>query len=156
MFDWNEIKAKADSFLTEASRTVKIYTPENWSKEKKFVNALVASIALMTVSDRKVDTREVKASMDMINNIDQITELNMQSDAIQLFELHLEKLLPNVENGVKLAIETGKLLGDISKIKEYPEYVPMIKNLIEYIASSDGGVSQDELDMSKRILGVLN
>ncbi len=156
MFDWNEIKAKADSFLNDASRTIKQYTPESWSKEKQFVNALVASIALMTVADKRVDTREVKSAMDIINQIDQIAELNMQKEAIELFELHLEKLLPNVENGMKLTIETGKLLGDVAKVKAYPEYPPMVINLIEYLASVDGNISEEEIAMKKKLVETLS
>jgi len=156
MFDWNEIKAKASSFATEAGRKIKQYTPESFSKEKKFVNAIVASMAIMTIADKKIDTREVTASMDMINEIDQIAELEMQQEAIELFEMHLEKLVPAQGNEVKWVLETSKLLGDIGKVKEYPEYVPMIKNLLDYIAQSDGDFSPEEQEMKKKIFEILS
>jgi hypothetical protein len=35
-------------------------------------------MALMTIADKRVDTREVKTSMDFINQIDQIAEFEMQ------------------------------------------------------------------------------
>jgi len=156
MFDWNEIKAKANSFVSEAGRKIKQYTPESFSKEKQFVNAIVASMAIMTIADRKIDTREVTASMDMINEIDQIAELEMQQEAIELFEMHLEKLVPVQNNEVKWVIETSKLLGDIAKVKEYPEYVPMIKNLLDYIAQADGDFSPEEQVMKDKIFNILN
>jgi tellurite resistance protein len=154
--DWNEIREKAESFISEAGRKVKQYTPESWSKEKKFVNAIVASMALMAVADKKLDTREVSASMDLINQIDQIAELEMQQEAIELFELHLEKLLPIVDNEIKWTIESAKLLGDIAKVKEYPEYGPMIQNLLDYVANSDGGLSPEESAMKDRIRDILS
>jgi tellurite resistance protein len=154
--NWSEIREKAESFVNEAGRKIKQYTPENWSPEKKFVNAIVASMALMTVSDKKVDTREVKASMDFINQIDQIAELEMQQEAIELYEMHLEKLMPNLDNGVKWTIESAKLLGDIAKVKEYPQYAPMIRNLIDYLSSSDGEQSSDEIEMKNRILETIS
>jgi tellurite resistance protein len=154
--DWEEIRAKAESFVSEAGRKIKQYTPESWSKEKKFVNAIVASMALMTIADKRVDTREVKTSMDFINQIDQIAELEMQQEAIELFEMHLERLMPTLDNGVKWTIESAKLLGDIAKVKEYPEYVPMIRNLIDYISASDGDSTPDEVEMQKRILETLS
>jgi tellurite resistance protein len=153
--DWASIKEKAETFVSDASRTIKQYTPEAWSKEKKFVNAIVASMAIMTIADKKVDTREVTASMDMIYQIDQIAELEMQQEAIQLFEMHLEKLYPALESDVKWTIETAKLLGDIAKVKEYPDYVPMIKNLLDYIAQADNDFSPEEEEMKKKIYDIL-
>jgi len=154
--DWNEIKAKAESFLSETGRKIKQYTPESWSKEKKFINAIVASMALMTIADKKVETREVTASMDMINQIDQIAELEMQQEAIELFEMHLERLLPAIDNEVKWTIEVSKLLGDIAKVKEYPEYVPMVRNLLDYIAQADNSSDESESEMKKKILDALS
>jgi tellurite resistance protein len=154
--DWEKIKDKANTFISDAGRTIRQYTPESWSKEKKFVNAIVASMAIMTIADRKVDTREVSASMDMISQIDQISDLDMQQEAIELFEMHLEKLYPALESDIKWTIETAKLLGDIAKIKDYPEYVPMIKNLLDYIAQSDGDFSAEEKAMKEKIYDTLS
>lgn len=154
--DWNAIREKASSFADEAGRKLKQYTPESFSKEKKFVNAIVASMAIMTMADRKIDTREVTASMDMINEIDQIAELEMQQEAIELFEMHLEKLMPAQNSEIKWAIESAKLMGDIAKIKEYPEYIPMIKNLLDYIAQADGDFSPEEQIMKDKIYEALS
>ena len=154
--DWNAIREKASSLTTEAGKKIKQYTPETFSKEKKFVNAIVASMAIMTIADRKIDTREITASMDMINEIDQIAELEMQQEAIELFEMHLEKLMPIQNNEMKWTIATAKLLGDIAKVKEYPEYIPMIKNLLDYIAEADGDFSPEERVMKDKIYDILS
>ena len=154
--DWNAIREKASSLATEAGRKMKQYTPESFSKEKKFVNAIVASMAIMSIADKKIDTREVTASMDMINEIDQIAELEMQQEAIELFEMHLETLMPVQNNEIKFVIATSKLLGDIAKVKDYPEYIPMIKNLLDYIAQADGDFSPEEQVMKDKIYDILS
>lgn len=154
-FDLNSFKQKASELYNEASRKVKQYTPESFSKEKKFVNAIVATLALMVLADKKVETEEVTSSLDTIANIDEINELDMQQEAIELFELHIEKLQPLLSNNVKWVIEVAKLIGDISKVKEYPEYVPMIEALIDYISNSDGNMHPLEVEMKNKILDVL-
>ena len=155
-WDWEEIKNKAQEFMSDAERKIKQYTPEAWSKEKQFINAIVTSMVLMVVADKEVETKEVLTSMDMINEIDQIKELNMQQEAIELFELHLERLEKVLANDVKFTIEVAKLLNDIARIKDYPEYLPMIKNLLDYLAQSDGSTSNSENEMKEKILKTLS
>ncbi len=149
--DWNSIREQTNILLNQAEKLVKQYTPESWSKEKQFVNAIVASLALMTVADKKIDVREIKGSVDMINSIDQINELNMQTEAVMLFERHVDKLTGVLNNEIKFTIEVAKLVGDIAKIKQYPEYAPMIFALLDYVAKSDGDISSEELAMKKNI-----
>jgi tellurite resistance protein len=153
-WDWDEIKKKAQEFADEADKKIKQYTPENFSKEKKFVNTVVTSIVLMIIADKKVETQEVTKAMDLIANIQEIQDLEMQQEAIELFELHISKLGDVMDNNVKFVIETSKLLGDISKIKEYPEYVPMIKNLIDYISNTDQ--TNESNEMKNKILQVIS
>lgn len=153
--DWNKIKQKASDYYTEASRKVRQYTPESFSKEKKFVNSLVISMALMTMADKKAETQEVIVSIDLINEIDEIKELQMTQEAIELYEMHIETLTKAVESPVKWTIEVGKLLSEISKIKSYPEYPPMIENLIEYIANVDNNLDPLEVEMRTKILGAI-
>jgi len=155
-FDYEEFKAKVSTFLTEANRKIRQYTPETFSKEKKFINAIVASMALMVMSDKKVETREVTASVDMINDIDQIKDLEMQTEAIELFEMHIERLVPASEKETKWILETAKLLGDIGKVRDYPEYIPMIRNLLDYIAQADGDFSADEVEMKNKIIDAIS
>ena len=155
-WDWEEIKNKAQEFMSDAERKIKQYTPEAWSKEKQFINAIVTSMVLMVVADKEVETKEVLTSMDTINEIDQIKELNMQQEAIELFELHLERLEKVLANDVKFTIEVAKLLNDIARIKDYPEYLPMIKNLLDYLAQSDGSTSNSENEMKEKILKTLS
>lgn len=155
-FDFEEFKEKVSGFLTEANRKIRQYTPETFSKEKKFINAIVASMALIVMSDKKVETKEVTASVDMINEIDQIVELEMQVEAIELFEMHIDRLAPAIEKETKWIIETAKLLGDIGKIRDYPEYIPMIKNLLDYIAQADGDFSPEEVEMKNKIIEAIS
>jgi tellurite resistance protein len=153
-WDWDEIKKKAQEFADEADKKIKQYTPESFSKEKKFVNTVVTSIVLMIVADKKVETHEVTKAMDLIANIQEIQDLQMQQEAIELFEMHLSKLGEIMNNEVKFVIETSKLLGDISKVKEYPEYVPMIQNLIDYISNAEQ--TAEEKDMKNKILQTIS
>jgi tellurite resistance protein len=150
--DWNKIKKKAAELYTESTKKVRKYTPENFSKEKKFVNSLVISLVLMTMADKKAETDEVTASMDLINEIDEIKELEMTQDAIELYELHLDSLINVIDNDIKWTILIAKLLSEITKVKPYPEYPPMIENLLIYIAESDGNICQSEIDMKEKIL----
>jgi tellurite resistance protein len=151
-FDMDKFKAGVSNFVNETSRKIKQYTPESFSKEKKFVNAIVASLALMTVADRKVETEEVTASLDLINEIDEIRELELSGEAIELFELHIENLTSAIDNSVKFNIAVAKLIGEIAKIKEYPDYPPMIETLLEYVANSDGNLAKEEKEMMDKIL----
>lgn len=153
--DWNKIKDKAGTFYNDATKKVRQYTPETFSKEKKFVNALVISLALMTMADKKVETEEVVASMDLINEIDEINELEMTQDAINLYEMHLEELTKAVDNSAKWTLAVAKLLSEIGKVKPYPEYPPMIENLLDYISNADNNVDPLEVEMKNKILSAI-
>jgi len=151
MLYWGKIKSRASELYGDATRKMRQYTPESFSKEKKFVNSLVISWALMTMADKKVETEEVVASMDLINNIDEITDLDMNKEAIELYELHLETLTALLDNPAKWAIGVAKLLSEISAIKPYPEYPPMRENLLEYLATADGHLDPLETEMKNKI-----
>lgn len=155
MIDFNKIKAKAQEFYGDASKRVRQYTPESFSKEKKFVNGLVISLVLMTMADKKVETDEVVASMDLINNIDEIEELNMKKEAIELYELHIENLSAVLDNPTKWTIEVAKLLSEVGRIKPYPEYPPMIENLLDYISGADGNIDPLETEMRQKIISAI-
>ncbi len=152
MLDWDKIKERATELYGDASRKVRQYTPETFSKEKKFVNAIVISLALMTMADKKVETEEVVASLDLIGDIDEINDLDMAKEAIDLYEMHIENLTKVIDNNIKWTIDSAKLLSEIAKIKPYPEYPVMIENLLDYIANSDGHVDPLEIEMKNKIL----
>jgi tellurite resistance protein len=152
MVDFEQIKAKITALMSEAGRKLKQYTPEKFSKEKKFVNALVASLALMTMADKKAETEEIIASIDLINEIDEITELDMTQDALELYEYHVEALSAAISTPTKWLIAEARMLSELGKIKAYPEYPPMVEALIEHIANSDGKVDPLETAMQEKIL----
>ena len=153
--DWDEIKKKASELYKESNKRVRQYTPEKFSKEKKFINAIVISMVLMTMADKKAETEEITASMDLINNIDEINELDMVQDSIELFEIHLESLMNVIDNNTKWTITVAKLLSEIGKVKPYPEYPPMIENLLDYISEADGNICQEEVEMKAKIISSL-
>jgi hypothetical protein len=164
--DWNKIKQRASELASQAAqktgevydastKKIKQYTPEGFSKEKKFVNSLVISLVLMTMADKKAETEEVTASIDLINEIDEIKELELVTEAIELYELHLETLDKVKDNGTKWTLEIAKLLSEIAKVKEYPEYPPMIENLLDYISQADGHTCELEEEMKQKILKAL-
>jgi len=157
MLDWNKIKQKASEFYEEASKKIKQYTPEAFSKEKKFINAIVISMALMTIADKKVETEEVVKSIDLIKDIEEIQEMNMVQEALELYEFHLAELEKAMNDGeAKLTLKIETLLMDIEKIKEYQGYPQMIKTLLDYIMEADGNIDPKEIDMKNRILKVLD
>lgn len=151
MIDFDKIRQKATELMGDAYKKIKQYTPEAFSKEKKFVNAIVGSLALITMADKKAETNEVITSIDFIKDIQEIQDLDMVKDAIELYEFHLERLAEYVNNDVKFVMEVAKLLADIGKIKDYPEYPPMIESLIEYVAKSDGNTNPLEVEMQEKI-----
>lgn len=153
--DWDKIKQKASEMYKESTKKIKQYTPENFSKEKKFINSLVISLVLITMADKKAETEEITSSMDLINEIDEINELDLVQEAIELYELHLESLINVVDNNTKWTLQIAKLLSEIAKVKPYPEYPPMIENLIDYISESDGNVCELEKEMKEKILRAL-
>jgi len=155
MIDWNTIKSKSSELLGEASRKIKQYTPESFSKEKKFVNSLVVSMALMTMADKKAETEEIVASLELIKDIDEINELELTTEAIELYEFHIEELSKVVNSPTKWLLMEARLLSEISNMKAYPEYPPMIEALINHIANSDGILDKTEEDMVKKIIGAI-
>jgi len=155
MLDWNKIKERSATLLGEAGKKFRQYTPESFSKEKKFVNALVVSMALMTMADKKAETQEVITALDLIKDIDEINDLNLTTEAIELYEFHIEELSNVVNSPTKWVLLEAKLLSELSKMKSYPEYPPMIEALIAHIAQSDGNLDASEEEMQRKILGAI-
>ncbi|MDQ7046941.1 MAG: hypothetical protein Q9M39_04735 [Sulfurovum sp.] len=155
MLDWNKIKERSSELLGEAGKKFRQYTPESFSKEKKFVNSLVVSMALMTMADRKADTQEIITALDLIKDIDEINDLDLTTEAIELYEFHIEELSKVVDNATKFILMEAKLLSELAKMKAYPEYPPMIEALIAHIAQSDGNLDSTEVEMQKKILDAI-
>ncbi len=155
MLDWNKIKNRTSELFGEAGRKLRQYTPESFSKEKKFVNALVLSMALMTMADKKAETEEIIASIDLINDIDEINDLNLTTEAIELYEFHIEEMSKAIESKTKWILMEAKLLSELGKMKAYPEYPPMIEALIAHIAQSDGNLDPLEVEMQNKILNAI-
>ena len=155
MLDFEQIKQKTNDLLQGAVRKLKQYTPESFSKEKKFINALVGCLALMTMADKKAETQEVMTSINLIKDIDEITELEMTDEALELYEYHLEMLSKVVDSPTKWIIAEARMLSDISKIKSYPEYPPMVEALIDYVAQSDGKLDPLEKEMQRKIMNAI-
>jgi tellurite resistance protein len=152
MLDFNQVKEKVSELIKTANRKLKQYMPESFSKEKKFINALVGSLALMTMADKKAETEEVIASIDLIKEIDEITELEMTQDALELYEYHLETFSSALESPTKWMMAEARMLSEIGKIKAYSEYPPMIEALIGHIAQSDGNWGKEEIEMKEKIM----
>jgi len=155
MLDWNKIKEKSSQMLGDARQKLRQYTPESFSKEKQFVNSLVISMALMTMADKKASTEEVVAAIDLIKDIDEINDLNLTTEAIELYEHHIEELANVVGHPTKWVLAEAKLISELSKMKAYPEYPPMIEALINHIAQSDGHLDESETQMQNKILAAI-
>jgi tellurite resistance protein len=155
MFDIENFKKKAAAALGEASRKIRQYTPEAFSPEKKFVNAMVSSIALIIVADRKVETEEVVQGMEFIKNLDPIRELNLELEAIEMFDYIIQNTMQYIDNEPRWIIETSKVLANIGLISDNPSYVNMISEVLDHIAGSDGNVDQTEIVMKTKIMDVL-
>ncbi|MCK5903555.1 MAG: hypothetical protein KAG28_10465 [Cocleimonas sp.] len=152
MLDFNQIKSKISGLVDDANRKFKQYTPESFSKEKKFINAIVGSLALITMADKKAETQEVLASIDLIKEIDEITELEMTQEALELYEYHIEALSNVIDSPTKWVMAEAKMLMEIGKIKAYNEYPPMIEGLVDYVAQSDGNLGALEMEMKDKIM----
>lgn len=155
MIDIEKLRDKAVVLYGDTTKKIKQYTPESFSKEKKFINALVISLVLMTIADKKIEEDEVIASMDLINEIEEIQELEMTKDAIELYEFHIENITLNLDNKTKWITSVAKLLSEVSRIKPYPEYPPMVETLLDYISEADGNVDPSEIEMKNRILAAI-
>ncbi len=151
MLDIENIKKRASELYGEAGRKMRQYTPESFSKEKKFVNAVVISLVLMTLADEIIETEEVVASLNILKDIDEINDLDMAQQAIELYEMHIHELSEVVGNKIKWTIAVAKLLAEVAKVKPYPNYAVMIENLLDYIANADGRLDPREIEMKKKI-----
>lgn len=154
-FDFEKFKQSAANAVGSTAKRLRQYTPESFSKEKKFVNAIVSTLALMVMADKKVETEEVEASMEFIQSIQEIIDLEMQVEAIELFELHVENLSKVMDNPVKWIIASTKLIADIAKVKDYSAYVVALEALMDHIAGSDGSLDPSETEMKRKILSAL-
>ena len=155
MFDLARIKGKASQMLGSATRTIKTYSPDGWVPEKLFVNAISASMALMVIADKKIETGEVEAVMNFIMELPQVQELKLTKESIELFELHLDMLEKVMDSQAKYIIATTKVLAEITKVKKHSQYIPMISDILAHVADSDGNVDVTEVAMKKRIMTVL-
>ena len=140
------------NIYNNTTKILRQYTPEAFSKEKKFVNSVVISLALMTMADKIVEPDEVIESMGIIDRIVQIEELNMKNEAIELYRFHIKTLTEAVDNQIDWVTTIAKLLADISKIKPYSEYHSLIENLLDHIAESDGNYDPLEKEMKDKII----
>lgn len=154
--DINAIKAKATSLLGEAGRKIRQYTPETFSPEKKYINAMVSAIALMVLADKKIETEEVTQSIEFISSLDEVVELEMSNDAIEMYEFILEDLEPHFENPVKWITSTAKILGNISLVKDNAQYKQSIIAVLDHIAGADGNVDPSEVEMKNKIIQALS
>jgi len=155
MFDLDKFKAKASAALAGATRTIRIYTPETFSAEKQYINAMVSSIALIIVADRKVETEEVTAGISFIQSLNEIKELNKELESIEMFDHIINDLMQHIDNEVKWIIEVSKIIANISLVRTNPAYTKSIKAVLEHIAGVDGDVDQTEVDMKNKIMEVL-
>lgn len=154
-FDLNSFKNSVASVLKTTTTNIRKYTPESFSGEKQFLNALVASLALMVMADKKVENSEVTDAMAFINNMDVVKELNLGADAIELFSHHIEILSTMTNDNIKWIMEINKILNEIRKIKDNMQYKNTILGMLDIIAGSDGNIDSTELDMKNKIIDVL-
>ena len=155
MFDMDKFKKRAGELVSEASRKIQQYTPETFSPEKKYINAMVSSIALMVVADKKVETDEVTDAMEFIQNLDEVVKLEMTQDAVEMFEYIIEEISPHFDNKVKFITSTAKILGNIGLVRDNPTYVATISEVLDHIAGSDGNVDETEKEMKAKIMKAL-
>ena len=59
-------------------------------------------------------------------------------------------------NDTKRTLSVAKLLSEVAKVKQYPEYPPMVENLLNYISESDGETCELETQMKEKILKALS
>ena len=134
MLDWDRIKKKASELYDEATKKIKQYTPESFSKEKKLVNAIVISLALMTLADKKIETEEVTKSMELIKDIEEILEFakqNFEKEIINpimsstgVIGVYLNK--DKLKNGIKkfqLEKDNNKVSRAIMTTDSYPKEI---------------------------------
>lgn len=154
-FDINILKSKATALLGEAGRKIRQYTPETFSPEKKYINAMVSAIALMVLADKKIETEEVVQSIEFISSLDEVQELEMSNDAIEMYEHILEEMAPHFDNPVKWITSVAKILGNISLVKGNSQYKQSIIDILDHIAGADGTVDASEVDMKNKIIASL-
>ena len=155
-FDIDLIKSRATALLGEAGRKIRQYTPESFSPEKKYINAMVSAIALMVLADKKIETEEVVQSIDFISALDEVKELSMSNEAIEMYEHILDDVSLTFDNPAKWVISTSKILGNIALVKDNSTYKNSIISVLDHIAGADGSVDPTELEMKEKIIKALS
>lgn len=161
-FDISGITARAQELMGTARNSVVKILPESMSSDKKFVNAVAVTCALITVADQKIEAVEVQVMLNLIKSIEQIETLDLTAEAINIYQtnvLEIEALLNNSNVGTDpqalFLMKTTGLLEEIALIKGVDAHVTMLRNLITHIMSACGKMDSRELEMKSRIEGVL-
>lgn len=159
-FDLNSFLKNVKDSLSKTSEivvdVVKTYTPEKWSEEKQYINAIVASMALMVYADGTVENEEVELVIKTINESEIFKQYNMQKEALELYSLHIENLTKSFNTSkTEFALVVAKIAMDIGKVKK-EEWKNSIVELSLNIASSDGDIAEDEIKMLNKIKSSLN
>lgn len=159
-FDFNsfltKVKGTVSSVADTVMESVKVYTPEKWSPEKLYINAIVASMALMVYADGKVEQEEVETVLDEINSNQLFKSYGMVKDAIELYTIHIENLTKSMAKGkADYALTIAKISSDIGKVTNL-EWKKNIIELSQKISASDGDIDEAELKMMNKIKISLN
>jgi len=159
-FDLNtflsKVKTTASAVGTKVAETIRINTPEAWSEEKQYINAIVASMALIVYADGIVENEEVEAVIDTINNETVFKEFNATKEALEHYSIHIQNLTQALmKSKAEYALAVAKISTDISRVKKQ-EWKENIVNLCMKLAAADGDMANDELIMLNKIKISLN
>ena len=154
-FNLNSFLNKAKQTLQSIGSTIQenaeVYTPAKWSPEKQYINAIVASMALMVYADKKVENEEVELVINTINSSEIFKKHDMVGEGLELYSSHIERLTTSLEKSqVEYTLTVAKIMNDISRVKK-DEWKNSIVDLALNISASDGDIAEEEMTMLNKI-----
>ena len=147
----NKAKQTLQSVGSSIQENIEVYAPEKWSPEKQYINAIVASMALMVYADKKVENEEVELVINTINTSEIFKKHDMVGEGLELYSTHIEKLTTSLEKSqVEYTLTVAKIMNDISRVKK-DEWKNQIVDLALNISASDGDIAEEEMTMLNKI-----
>lgn len=152
----SQLKAVVNGLVGTGVRELRKVLPEQFSPDKKFINAMSGGLALMVMADGVVEEEETVSAVEFLMTMPCVMELSMQAEAAEMYEKHIEELESAYNKSpVDFVVKKAEVVGEISMIKEmeasFKGHLLDMLNLV----TSGGGADPSEVQMKDQIKAAL-
>lgn len=153
-YDMTTFSQRMNAFLDDATRAIRRIAPAQLSPEKRFMNSTAAALALLIVSDGKVEVDETVAAVSFIQNLTPVKELSLERETIAFYEGYVERQTAVLNDPVKLVLEQAKILAELGLIRGQDAHVRQVVAICEgVVGAAANAAEKDMLRKIKEALG---